>query len=140
MKHNSVFALHLFRNKLFTSNLISVDTPGFRPVRIRTGRPTCEDPDNYDVDHEFPEVSIRFVLFYWLFVRYDLGLVLLAIHKNWNESICTLDISEYWLGISLCRYGFNMNHHIRFLGLSRGQLLKMPLMMTTVVLSSTLVG
>ena len=75
--------------------LISVDTPGFRPVRIRTGRPTCEDPDNYDVDHEFPEVSITFVLLYWLFVRYDLGLVLLAILKNWNESVSEVVPSIY---------------------------------------------
>ena len=41
------------------------------------------------------------------------------------------------LAISQCRHGFDINHHIRFLGVSRGQLFKlqkfMPLIMTTVV-------
>ena len=41
------------------------------------------------------------------------------------------------LANSLCRYGFDINHHIGFLGVWRGQLLKlkkyMPSIMTTVV-------
>ena len=70
MKHNSFLLYIYFVINYLLVYLISVDTPGFRPVRIRTGRPTCEDPDNYDVDHEFPEASITFVLFFWLFVWY----------------------------------------------------------------------
>ena len=79
--------------------LISVDTPGFRPVRIRTGRPTCEDPENYDVDHEFAQVSIMFVLFYWLFVWYDWGLFTLKLSSCVLEYPMTL--SRNMIGCSI---------------------------------------
>ena len=35
-----------------------------------------------------------------------------------------IGIGQYQLEISLCRYGFDIIHHIGFLGVSRGQLLK----------------
>ena len=62
-------------------------------------------------------------------------IVLLPIHKNWNRSI---------LGVMPLIYqnGFDINHHIRFLGVPRGQLLNLqafiPLIMTTALLSSVL--
>ena len=76
----------------------------------------------------------------------QLILVLLAIHKNWNtcRSILGVVTSEYRQGFSLCRYGADINHHIGFPRVSRGQLLKVtefiPLTMTTVVPSSILLG
>ena len=73
-------------------------------------------------------------------------LVLLAIHKNWNQvdfGSCALDILYRNAGWEFHSYGFDINHHIRFLGVSRGQLLNlqnfMPIM-NTVVLPSTLLG
>ena len=58
------------------------------------------------------------------------------IARYWSWwSYSRIGISQFWelcpryiwilVEISLCRYGFDINHHIGFLGVSRGQLLKL---------------
>ena len=77
----------------------------------------------------------------------------------WPQGVCKLPcwpyarigIGQFWelcpryigipFNISLCIYGFDVNHDIGFLGVSRGQFLKfMPLIMTIVVPSLIPVG